>query len=118
MTPNERIEAALRAGSPTPVTDVTEVRQDAADEEDEYPFIIFRRANVERLKGLLGEVLATRSTFQIECWGETRDQSDAIERQALAALSAAGFYPDGNEVDGLDPEVKVRAAVFAVDVWS
>lgn len=116
MTPSELIEAALTAGSPNVA--VLHVRQDAADEEDEYPFIIFRRVNVDRLKNLLGETMATKSTFHVECWGETRAESDAIETQALAALEAVGLYPDGNEVDGLDPDVKVRAAVFAVDVWS
>ena len=39
-------------------------------------------------------------------------------RYWLDRLQADGLYSDGNEPDGLDPEVKVRAAVFLVDVWT
>jgi len=117
MTGGEAIRAALIAGSPT--TDAgNRVRQDAADENDDFPFIIFRRVAVDRLRGLDGSLHATKETFQVECWGDTREQSDELEAQAISLLEAAGYYPDGNEVDGLDPEVKVRAAVFAVDIWS
>lgn len=118
MTGGEIIRAALIAGSPLPTDAALKVRQDAADEEDSQPFIIFRRAGVERQRGLDGTLLAKRETFHIECWGETREDADVLEAQAIAALEAAGLYPDDNEVDGLDPEVKVRAAVFAVDVWN
>ncbi len=118
MTGGELIRAALTSGSPDPTGAGTKVRQDAADENDDYPFIIFRRVAVDRLRGLNGELHATKETFQVECWGETRAQSDDLEAQAVAALESAGYYPDGNEVDGLDPDVKVRAAVFAVDIWT
>ena len=118
MTGGERIRAALIAGSPDPTGAGTKVRQDAADENDEYPFIIFRRTDVVRDRGLDGTLLSMVETFQVECWGETREESDDLETQAVAALEAAGFYPNGNEVDGLDPDVKVRAAVFMVDVWT
>lgn len=118
MTPGEIIEAALNAGSPNPIAEATAIRQDAADEEDGYPFIIFRRASGEDLCGLDGSLHAVKTTFHVECWGETRAQSDVLETQAKAACRASGLYPSGNEVDGLDPDVKVRAAVFAVDVWS
>lgn len=118
MTGGELIRAALIAGSPLPTAAGLRVRQDAADEKDDYPFIIFRRISVNRIKGLGGEALVTQETFHIECWGETREQSDLLEAQAILALIAAGYYPDGNDVDGIDPDVKVRAAVFAVDVWA
>ena len=117
MSGGEVIRAALIAGSPLTAAEL-KVRQDAADQDDAFPFIVFRRVNVERLRGLNGELHATRETFQIECWGETRAQSDLLEAEALNTLTTAGLYPDGNEVDGLDPEVLVKAAVFAVDVWS
>lgn len=118
MTGGERIRAALTNGSPDPTAAGTKVRQDAAGEDDQYPFIIFRRIDAFRDRGLDGTLLSMRETFQIECWGEDREESDDLEEQAVAALEAAGFYPADNEPDGLDPDVKVRAAVFAVDVWT
>jgi hypothetical protein len=114
----ELIRAALISGSPDPTSAGTRVRQDAAKDDDPYPFIIFRRIDVDRQRGLGGGLLAMRETFQVECWGENREESDELESQAVAALEAAGFYPDGNEVDGIDPEVKVRAGVFTLDVWT
>lgn len=117
MTGGEQLRAAITAASPS--TDAgSRVRQDAADEDDQYPFIIFRRVGVERQRGLDGTLFSMRETFQVECWGQTREESDALEQQAIEALQAAGLYADGNEVDGLDPEVKVRAAVFSIDVWT
>jgi len=118
VTGGEIIRAALTAGSPLPTDAAGRVRQDAADEDDEFPFIIFRRVEVERLRGLDGSLHATKETFHVECWGETRAQSDALEAQAIAALAAARRYCDGNEPDGLDPEVKVRSAVFLIDIWT
>lgn len=116
MTGGEVLRAALIAGAATSAG--SKVRQDAADQDDAYPFIIFRRVEVERLRGLDGTLHATKEIFHVECWGENRAESDALEAQALAALQAAGLYADGNEPDGLDPEVKVRAAVFMVDLWT
>ena len=116
MTGGERLRSALIAGAATDAG--SKVRQDAADQSDEYPFIIFRRVEVERLRGIDGTLHATKEIFHIECWGKTRAESDVLEAQALAALQAAGLYADGNEPDGLDPEVKVRAAVFMIDLWT
>lgn len=116
MSGGERLRAALVAGAATSAG--SKVRQDAADQKDEYPFIIFRRVDVFRDRGLDGTLFATKETFHVECWGENRAISDALEAQALAALQTAGLYADGNEPDGLDPEVKVRAAVFLVDIWT
>lgn len=116
MTGGERLRAALIAGAGTSAG--RKVRQDAADEDDEYPFIIFRRVEVERLRGLNGVLHAGKETFHVECWGDDREESDALEDEAIAALQTAGLYCDGNEPDGLDPEVKVRAAVFLIDIWT
>lgn len=116
MTGGERLRAALIAAPGTSAA--RKVRQDAADEKDEYPFIIFRRVEVESLRGLDGTLHATREVFHVECWGEDRAESDALEQEALALLQTAGLFSEGNEPDGLDPDVKVRAAVFVVDVWT
>ncbi len=118
MTGGEVLYAALATGSPLPTDALDRVRQDAADEGDPFPFIVFRRVAVERLRGIDGSLHATHETFHVESWGETRAESDVLEAQAIAALEIAGLYPNGNEPDGIDPDVKVRAAVFEVDVWS
>lgn len=112
------VRSALTSGSPYPTDAQDRVRQDAADQDDAYPFIIFRRVAIERLRGLDGSLHAILETFHVECWGETREQSDELEAQVVAALEAAGYYPGENDPDGIDPEVRVKAAVVAVDIWS
>jgi hypothetical protein len=118
MTGGEIIRAVLTGGSPAPTDAGDKVRQDAADQQDEVPYIIFRRVEVFRDRGIDGTLMAVRERFVIECWGAERSDSDMLEAQATAALQAATYYPEDNEVDGIDPEVKVMAAVFAVDVWT
>ena len=118
MTGGEIIRAALTAGSPPPTDAGLKVRQDAADEEDEEPFIMFRRHAVDRQRGLDGTLLATKESSVVECWGATREPSDILEAQVIAAMDAAGRPCDGNEPDGLDPGVKVKANVLFVDIWT
>jgi len=118
MTGGEILRSVLGAGSPLPTGAAQRVRQDAADEQDQFPFIIFRRVEVFRDRGLDNTLLATKEVFHVECWGETRAESDVLEQEAIAALDAAGYPCDGNEPDGIDPDVKVRAAVFVVPIWS
>lgn len=118
MTGGERIRAALVTGSPYPTSAGDKCRQDAADQKDVEPFIIFRRVKVQRTRGLDNTLLAMCETFQVECWGMTRGASDDLEAQAIAALEAVGLLAEDNEPDGLDPEVVVKAAVFVVCVWA
>lgn len=111
----EIVRDALVGGSPDP-TFASAVRQDQADEGDEYPFIIFRRTFVERDFGLDNTLLGVRETYQIECWGDTREQEMVMETRVVDLLIAAGLPPKANDTDGLDPDMKVRAGVIVVDV--
>lgn len=118
MSGGDIIRSVLATGSPLPTNAGDRIRQDAADESDEYPFIIFRRVDVERQRGLNGTLLAMCETFHVECWTEYREDADALQDQAIAALNAAGYFAGGNEPDGLDPDVKVRASVFLIAIWT
>lgn len=118
MTGGEIIRSVLGTGSPLATGAGDRVRQDAADESDPFPFIIFRRVAVYRERGLDNTLLAKKETFHIECWGETRAESDVLEEQAIDALLDAGYPAEENEPDGMDPDVKVRASVFAVCIWT
>lgn len=96
----------------------TRVRVDAAEERDEYPFIVFRRRKVDRDFGLDNTLLATMEQFEIECWAAQRLASLQVEAEVVDALLAAGLVPDENPTDALDPDVDVRAAVVYVTVWT
>ena len=116
MTGGEQIRAALTAGLGTMAG--SRVRQDMADERDELPFIIFRRFGYKYETGLLGPPMAMQEVMHIECWADTRAQTDAMEAQVVAALLAANLFPLGGDTDGTDADVKVRAGTIMVDVWT
>lgn len=118
MTGGEIIRSVLVTGSPYPTSAADKVRQDAANQKDVEPFVIFRRVKVTRTRGLDNTVLAVCEAFNVECWGMTRADSDQLEAEAIAALEAKGYLAEDNEPDGLDPEVVVKAAVFQVCIWT
>lgn len=112
----EILRAVLVGGSPDP-TFATAVRQDLEDENDTYPYIVYRRVDVYREFGLDDTLLAVRETYHIECWGHNRAQEMDMEERVVDLLIAAGLPPRANETDGLDPQMKVRVGVLVVDVW-
>lgn len=112
----EILRTALVGGSPNP-TFANAVRQDLADEADEFPYIIFRRVGVYRDFGLYNTLLAVKETYHIECWGDNRAQEAEMEDRCVDLLIAAGLPPSENESDGFDPTMKVRAGVIVVEFW-
>jgi hypothetical protein len=115
MSGSDVILAALTAGSPAP-TSATVVRVDVADEGDRFPFVVFRRVDVQRDYGLGNVLLGTREVFEIECWGKTRDASEDLEAEVIDALAAADLPVIPNDPDALDPTVKAKAVVVRVEV--
>lgn len=112
----ETLRNALVGGSPDP-TFATAVRQDLADEADQFPYIIFRRVAVYREFGLDNTLLCVKETYHIECWGDNREQESVMEDKVVDLLIAADMPPSQNESDGFDPDMKVRAGVIVVDLW-
>lgn len=117
MTGGEIVRQTL-TGSPY-ATDAGEaVRSDAADEKDDYPFIVFRRTNVFRDWGLDNTLMGTRETFQIECWDETPAKAQVLEQQVVEAFLTIGVPTLPNDPDAQDPTVLVNCAVVNVDIWT
>lgn len=108
----------ILTGSPLATSAGTRVRADAADEKDVYPFIIFRRTEVDRIYGLSNALLGTREDFAIECWADTPAQAQVLEAEVVAALAVADIPVNQNDADGNDPVVGVNAVVVNVSVWS
>jgi hypothetical protein len=111
----EILRDAITLGSPDP-TYARAVRQDLADEADEFPYIVFRRIAVERDIGLDGTLLGVRETYHVECWGHNREEEMVLENRVVDLLLAAHLPPRSNDTDGLDPSMLVRAGVIVVDV--
>lgn len=94
------------------------VRFDEASQDDTYPFIVLRQAGNEPIRGLDGSLHCRRETFQVESWGETRQQSAQVHAAVEAALDAADMAPEPADPDGLDPDVGARACVWNVEIWT
>jgi hypothetical protein len=118
MTAAEELRAALLAYAPLVALVGQRIRSDLAKEGDTPPVVIFRRFAIAKEYGLDNTVLATRETFQIECWGETRDKSSDVAELVIDALAAADLPIEESDPDSLDPNTALRAVVLNVDIWS
>lgn len=87
------------------------------DGENPYPFVVGHRVAVKRDYGLDNTLLEHKETYMLECWGETRNESNELADEVAATLEVGGFPPDDNGPDGLDPVVDVRCTVLYVSCW-
>ncbi len=90
---------------------------DSAPDGETYPVVIGHRVAVKRDYGLDNTLLEHKETYQLECWGETRDESGDLSDEVAVILEASGLPLDDNAPDGLDPVVDVRCVVLYVSVW-
>lgn len=108
--------SAVLLGSPQTAAG-EQVRIDSANDDDVYPFVVGHRVDVKRAYGLDNTLLEHQETYQLECWGETREQAGDMADEVAQRLQAAGFPLDPQGPDGLDPIVDVRCAVLYVSLW-
>lgn len=118
MSASETLRAALAADAPLTALVGGRIRFDMGAPNDAYPLIVIRQVGNEPIRGLDGSLHARRETFQVESWGETRSQSNAVHVLAESALVAAGLEPDSADPDAIDPDVGARACVWNVDIWT
>lgn len=117
-TSREDLRAALIAHAPLVAQIGQRARFDMAGQKDDYPFVVLRQTVNEPIRGLDGSLHARREVYQVESWGETREQSDLVHRLVEDALVAADLAPDAADPDGLDPDVWARAGIWNVEIWS
>lgn len=117
MTPAEELRAVLTGHAPLVARVGSRIRSDIAAPGDVLPLIVFQRVSVAPEYNLGNEVVATRSTFQVECWGNTRSESSDVAELVIAALAAADLPIDPSDPDALDPETAQRAVVLNLDIW-
>lgn len=118
MTPAESLRKVLTDHAPLVGLVGGRVRVDLGNEEDVYPFVVFKRVSFEKVTGLDGTVHARRDTFQVECWAGTRTASSALAEVVDDALRSGDLDPDESDPDAIDPSIGARAVVLNVDVWT
>lgn len=118
MSSHPHIKAALDASPGLAALVGTRIRADLAQETDDYPFVIFKRASLEHIRGLDNSLHGTLEVFEIECWAGTRSASVDVSEQAMLALAAADLPVDLVDPDGIDPALLERVIVLRVDVYT
>lgn len=119
MSASEELYALLMGSPSTSVGDrvyIDAAPQVNSDPEGDpyaglFPFIVFRRARIERDYGLDNTLLAKHETFHIECWAEYREQAQAIEEEVVDRLISIGIPPQENDPDAITPTQDVRCCV-------
>jgi hypothetical protein len=83
------------------------------------PFIVFTRRSTRRDTTLMGEVLAGWPVFELQCWGDTRAQAEALADATEAALAASTREPYGIPVEdrssAYDGELDLECVVLVVE---
>ena len=118
MSSHTLIMTALEAHAGLAAQVGTRIRADLAKAEDDYPFVIFKRSDLDIGYHLDGSISYTYEEFEVECWGRSRSQAIDVFEQALGALHAAELEPRRGQPDGIDPELLERVNVITVEVWS
>lgn len=118
MSSHALIKAALDGHAGLAALVGARIRADLALGTDDYPFVIFKRASLEHIRGLDNSLHGTLEVFDVECWAGTRSASVDVSEQAMLALAAADLPVDNVDPDGIDPALLERVIVLRVEVYS
>lgn len=117
MSAADDLRAALLAHAPLTALVGQRVRQDMADEGDEYPLVVFKQSRKESIRGLDGSLHARVDDFQVESWAETRAAAAELHDLVEEALIEADIECDPADPEALEPELGARACVWNVRMW-
>lgn len=93
------------------------IEPDAITQGAGRPFVIHTITSTEPERGLDGTVHARRYTMEVQCWGDTRDQAEAVADAAQTAIDASD---DGTVIDrttGYDSDLALNADILTVEWW-
>jgi|GEM_PF-2564621 len=85
------------------------------------PFVVYVRQETEPITNLLGEKLAARITFELQCWADTRREAEELGDLVEAALAASTREPAGIPISdrssAYDPDLDLEAVRLVVEWW-
>lgn len=112
------LRTALLANSALSTAVGGRVRQDIGNQNDAYPFIVFKQVGNTTERGLDNSLHARAEDFQVESWGATRAASAEIHALVEEALMDADLPADPADPDAIDPDIGARACVWNVRIWT
>lgn len=118
MSRHAEVKAALEAHPGLQALVGQRIRVDLANEDDAYPFVVYKRSSLDKTLGLDNSVHATQEIFEIECWAHNRSQSIDVSEQVMLAMADADLPVETAQPDGIDPQMLERVTVLTVEIWS
>lgn len=116
MSAKSDLYDALNADAPLAALVAERIYPDAIPQGVALPAVVFAAQEFPDY-GLDNTLLATRTAFNIGCWGATRSSADAVAAAVRAVLAGMELPPSG-VTDGFDPEVGAFSSEIEVDLWS
>ncbi len=92
------------------------IYSDRAEQTSEKPFIVYALASTQKEVGLSGTVMARKDIFEVQCWGSSRAQVEAIVTE-VERIFEADFRLITDVQSGYDPEVAAESTSLTVDWW-
>lgn len=116
MTMEADLYSLLSADAPLAALVGTRIAADRMDQGVTRPFVVFTRTGTEPQQNLLGDVLATRATFDIQVWADSRTVAEQVADAVQTAL-VADHRAIVNRSGGYDADLDLEATVLSVDWW-
>lgn len=94
----------------------TRISADRAEQGAARPFVVYS-GTAEPQRALDGSVHGTLTTFEIQCWGDSRASAEAVADAVQAACDGAHQYITARAA-GSDNELDLEAVVMTCLWWT
>lgn len=115
MSASTELQALLLATPAVTALCGTRIAADRMEQGAARPFVVYT-ASAEPQRALDGSVHGTKTTFELQCWADTRAAADALAYAVQDALDAQHQYTTG-PVGGYDGELDLEAALLTCEWW-
>ena len=116
MSAETDLRAALAGNAGVAALVAGRITADRMEEGAVRPFVVFSRAATDNQYGLDGTVLASRITFDLQCWADTRASAEAVAN-AVDAVLLADQRPVISRTSGYDANLDLEATLLTVEWW-
>lgn len=113
MSAESQLYAALSGHAGLGALVGTRIYPDAMPEGTAYPALVYTRIGTDPTYTIGGTLVCEDVSLQMQCWATTRESSNAVAAQVVAALAAAGERHAGQQ-SAIDPEDGLYAATVDV----
>jgi hypothetical protein len=116
MSAETDLRAFLAADAPLAALVGNRISADRLQQGVARPFVVFVRSSTDRQRGLDGTVFASRVTFDIQAWADTRIAATQVADAVQTALETAHYFEVSR--DGLsDQDLDIEADTLSFDWW-